>query len=789
MGEGADNHYQVLRIERTADERAVKKAYFTLIREFPPDTHPEEFKRLRAAYEVLSDPVARQRFDNSEKDFREYGDEVGAKLREIAQLQKSGDEAEVQQQLRALLEEHPSLVIARENLGFSLLRGDAFKEALEQFDALASEHPEEARYHLYRGLALNRIEQPDKALAAVRMAHKLKPEDLGIHLALIDLLKAQRKYDACIKEVDRALDRFEPTSEQGVVLCLRKIEALFAQENGDEAEEEVSRFFEIVRKSEDPELPKYVSSQLTAAAARLFARNQCTAANAVLRRCEELDPESLVAHPCPRVADLDLSALPKAGADWLARQAPGETSPTIEQSIWRRPLLALVGISFAAGVILELISEAQEPQGGAFAIFITAVFVGLAFGAGYVARAILGILRSPLRAFITLHPLYFLRVRADRIRAYSLFHLADIKAVHHHTNGRYTHTAVDLWFGTEVVRLTLTGRDFAEGWVQYLTHCRARSLELMMEGYLEAEHGVELIPLALLTKSAAPKAAAKAEDRRWYAGMAAVGVAAGLFASLWHARVIDDYAYRLAVREHSVASYTGYLAKNPGGRHTEGAKRQREGFFTRAIEAFRGSANEGAPGAKAILGAIDALQAAGAATVPVTVVAEAKAPDIAGEALERPAVAARAVSLVERLGQTLDGIGLSEVMHLRLVERGKEQSSPVTLSIRHAVGEDGARFRLESGNTFPSLTVDWEVILSKGGAPEPLFRFTTTVEPPEEVELALAPAPAPVIGDALFTSLLDSSVDAFMQRCAVALGLPGAAPAPPRSPKQQGSRP
>ena len=52
MAEGAQNHYQVLRIERTADERAIKKAYFTLIRQFPPDTHPEEFKAIRAAYEV-----------------------------------------------------------------------------------------------------------------------------------------------------------------------------------------------------------------------------------------------------------------------------------------------------------------------------------------------------------------------------------------------------------------------------------------------------------------------------------------------------------------------------------------------------------------------------------------------------------------------------------------------------------------------------------------------------------------------------------------------------------------
>ncbi len=80
------NHYQVLGIERGADERAIKKAYFGLIRKFPPDTHPEPFKDLRHAYEVLSDPVARKRFDDAARDYREYGDDAAVTLREAEAL-------------------------------------------------------------------------------------------------------------------------------------------------------------------------------------------------------------------------------------------------------------------------------------------------------------------------------------------------------------------------------------------------------------------------------------------------------------------------------------------------------------------------------------------------------------------------------------------------------------------------------------------------------------------------------------------------------------------------------
>ncbi len=55
MSEERHDPYEVLGVARDADARAVKAAYFALVREFPPETHPEDFQRLREAYEFLSD--------------------------------------------------------------------------------------------------------------------------------------------------------------------------------------------------------------------------------------------------------------------------------------------------------------------------------------------------------------------------------------------------------------------------------------------------------------------------------------------------------------------------------------------------------------------------------------------------------------------------------------------------------------------------------------------------------------------------------------------------------------
>lgn len=55
--------YAVLGLERQADSEAIKRAYFQLVREYPPERDPARFQEIRAAYEAVRTPERRRSTD------------------------------------------------------------------------------------------------------------------------------------------------------------------------------------------------------------------------------------------------------------------------------------------------------------------------------------------------------------------------------------------------------------------------------------------------------------------------------------------------------------------------------------------------------------------------------------------------------------------------------------------------------------------------------------------------------------------------------------------------------
>jgi curved DNA-binding protein len=72
------DYYKILGVDKKATEAQIKKAYRKLARQYHPDMNPgdkkaeEHFKQINEAYEVLSDPERRRKYDQLGADYQRY---------------------------------------------------------------------------------------------------------------------------------------------------------------------------------------------------------------------------------------------------------------------------------------------------------------------------------------------------------------------------------------------------------------------------------------------------------------------------------------------------------------------------------------------------------------------------------------------------------------------------------------------------------------------------------------------------------------------------------------------
>ncbi|MCL4441528.1 MAG: DnaJ domain-containing protein [Firmicutes bacterium] len=124
-----ENYYKILGTNASASQETIKRKYIELVKAYPPETHPEEFQRIRRAFETLRDPVKRSEYDL----MRKYGNRIEKIMDEALECMEEEQWEKASALLRQAMKIAPGSVPTYLALAMAALKLDDRETFDEQF--------------------------------------------------------------------------------------------------------------------------------------------------------------------------------------------------------------------------------------------------------------------------------------------------------------------------------------------------------------------------------------------------------------------------------------------------------------------------------------------------------------------------------------------------------------------------------------------------------------------------------------------------------------------------------
>jgi tetratricopeptide (TPR) repeat protein len=215
----ADDFYERLGVVRTASQTEIKKAYQTLLRQYPPERAPDEFKRIREAYEALGSPESRGEYD------RALPPELQKLIQEATAASEAGNHADAERLMKQVLLQQPDLGYVRNELGLVLLHQDRAAEAVAQFERLTARPDAGSIWWTNLCHAYRLAQRGPDAISAAKKALTLPDADATrIHLAWAEVHIDANETGKALEVLEKGIQADGRTDFDDMELVLRVLD-------------------------------------------------------------------------------------------------------------------------------------------------------------------------------------------------------------------------------------------------------------------------------------------------------------------------------------------------------------------------------------------------------------------------------------------------------------------------------------------------------------------------------------------------------------------------------------
>jgi curved DNA-binding protein CbpA len=324
----ADNLYERLGLNADAPVEEIKRAYHRLLRIYPPERSPEQFKRIREAYETLKDAGSRRGYDTQREPKVGHWIELG-----IAAIGENRY-TDAERYFKQVLIQVPTLAFARNYLGLSFLYQGKGVEAIAQYQRLLRTEPVTASFCGNLGHAYRIAGQLGDAERAFRRAIEFGDEDkANYYLALADVYLAQNRIESAKAILEKGIRADNNVDFEDLPLFTKLLECELRERDFAGVNDVVDRIQGIVQ---DDEQGRYAAWKLGMLAQRLIEVDAFPYAVVLSLAARRLMPDDADYHALVAVSErLDAK-------DLLGASKVVQTHPSFLEGAWLSQLGPIV---------------------------------------------------------------------------------------------------------------------------------------------------------------------------------------------------------------------------------------------------------------------------------------------------------------------------------------------------------------------------------------------------------------------------------------------------------------
>ncbi|MDG5789392.1 DnaJ domain-containing protein [Evansella sp. AB-P1] len=251
------SYYKVLGTTAKISQQRIKEKYIEAVRQHPPETDPDQFEKVRKAYEVLKDPVKRKEYDL----MRKYGGKIERMLEKASEYVANDEISKARDIYEDVLTLNSTILSAKIGLMFCYVIEDELDKAYKVFHELKEKEEELAEegsdldfvYSVFAKMLIQKDHIEEAFEVLEEGLQKFSVDNALITEPLTAVCIMLEKYDRAIEVAEMAIPTVEEETVEDVPSYIIWIHTISQIEKWSMLSKIQSRFRKLLKGIDDEE--------------------------------------------------------------------------------------------------------------------------------------------------------------------------------------------------------------------------------------------------------------------------------------------------------------------------------------------------------------------------------------------------------------------------------------------------------------------------------------------------------------------------------------------------------